>query len=49
MFDEQSEVEIKRYFEKHLAAYKVPKIFEFRGELPKTSVGKILWEEHQVK
>jgi long-chain acyl-CoA synthetase len=25
-----------------LAAYKVPRIYEFRKELPKTAVGKIL-------
>jgi long-chain acyl-CoA synthetase len=29
----------------HLAAYKVPKIVEFRDELPKTNVGKILRRE----
>ena len=27
---------------KHLTAYKVPKLVEFRDELPKTNVGKIL-------
>jgi long-chain acyl-CoA synthetase len=29
----------------HLTAYKVPKIVEFRDELPKTNVGKILRRE----
>ncbi|MBA2690446.1 MAG: long-chain-fatty-acid--CoA ligase [Burkholderiales bacterium] len=27
---------------KNLSAYKIPKVFEFRSELPKTNVGKIL-------
>ncbi len=27
---------------KYLAAYKVPRLYEFRNELPKTAVGKIL-------
>lgn len=36
-----SEEEIIRYCEERLAHYKVPKIVEFRGELPKTDVGKI--------
>ncbi|MCP3741282.1 long-chain-fatty-acid--CoA ligase [Rossellomorea sp. BNER] len=38
---------------KHLAAYKVPRIYEFRKELPKTAVGKILrralFEEEKKK
>ncbi|WP_275118489.1 long-chain-fatty-acid--CoA ligase [Alkalihalobacterium chitinilyticum] len=45
------EQEMMKYCQKNLAAYKVPKIIEFRDELPKTSVGKILRrtlrEEHQ--
>jgi long-chain acyl-CoA synthetase len=36
-----SEEEIIQYCEGKLAHYKVPKIVEFRGELPKTDVGKI--------
>lgn len=36
------EEELNRFCRKHLAAYKVPKIYEFRTELPKTAVGKIL-------
>jgi len=36
-----SEEEIIKYCEERLAHYKVPKIVEFRGELPKTDVGKI--------
>ncbi|HZG72213.1 MAG TPA: long-chain-fatty-acid--CoA ligase [Chondromyces sp.] len=37
-----TEEELDRFARKHLAAYKVPKIYEFRTELPKTAVGKIL-------
>ncbi|HSG74776.1 MAG TPA: AMP-binding protein [Burkholderiales bacterium] len=36
-----SEDEIKTYCREQLAAYKVPHIVEFRGELPKTDVGKV--------
>jgi long-chain acyl-CoA synthetase len=34
--------EMNEYARQHLAAYKVPRIYEFRKELPKTAVGKIL-------
>ncbi|MFD1018967.1 long-chain-fatty-acid--CoA ligase [Thalassobacillus hwangdonensis] len=37
-----TEEELNEFCRKHLAAYKVPKIYEFRDELPKTAVGKIL-------
>src|SRR5687767_2444966 len=36
-----SEDEIKSYCRQSLAEYKVPHIVEFRGELPKTDVGKV--------
>lgn len=36
-----SEEDIVNYCKENLAHYKVPKIVEFRGELPKTDVGKI--------
>jgi long-chain acyl-CoA synthetase len=36
-----SEEEIIEFCRKHLAHYKVPKVVEFRGELPKTDVGKV--------
>lgn len=36
-----SEDEIKRYCKERLAEYKVPHLVEFRGELPKTDVGKV--------
>ncbi len=34
--------QIREYCRENLAAYKVPKIVEFRDELPKTTVGKIM-------
>ncbi|MEM2265432.1 MAG: long-chain fatty acid--CoA ligase [Candidatus Hadarchaeales archaeon] len=40
-----SEEDIIEYCKKKLAPYKVPKIVEFRGELPKTDVGKISHRE----
>jgi long-chain acyl-CoA synthetase len=36
-----TEEEITKYCEERLAHYKVPKIIEFRGEVPKTDVGKV--------
>ncbi|MEC5421996.1 long-chain-fatty-acid--CoA ligase [Virgibacillus sp. C22-A2] len=36
------EEELNGFCRKHLAAYKVPRLYEFRSELPKTAVGKIL-------
>ena len=36
-----SEDEIMEFCRENLAHYKVPKIIEFRGELPKTDVGKV--------
>jgi long-chain acyl-CoA synthetase len=34
--------EIEKFCREHLAAYKVPRMIEFRKELPKTNVGKVL-------
>lgn len=39
---ELTEKELNAHCKKHLAAYKVPKVYEYRDELPKTTVGKIL-------
>lgn len=51
--DENVEKEIKEYCEKYVAKYAMPKIFEFRKELPKTLVGKIAYtvleEEEKLK
>ncbi|RMF20156.1 MAG: long-chain fatty acid--CoA ligase [Gammaproteobacteria bacterium] len=37
-----TEQEVREYCRERLTAYKVPKVIEFRDELPKTNVGKIL-------
>lgn len=37
--------ELIRHCRKHLTAYKVPKVVEFRDQLPKSNVGKILRRE----
>lgn len=37
-----TEKEVIQYCRENLTAYKVPKLVEFRSELPKTNVGKIL-------
>jgi long-chain acyl-CoA synthetase len=34
--------DIKKHCRQHLTGYKIPKVIEFRDELPKTNVGKIL-------
>jgi len=34
--------EIKDFCKLHLASYKLPRKIEFRSELPKTAVGKVL-------
>jgi len=43
--DKVTAEEIKALCKEQLTAYKVPKIIEFRQELPKTNVGKILRRE----
>jgi long-chain acyl-CoA synthetase len=40
--EELSAAEIKEFCKQHLAPYKVPREVEFRDELPKTMVGKVL-------
>lgn len=37
-----TEAELNEYCRANLAAYKVPRLYEFRDELPKTLVGKVL-------
>jgi long-chain acyl-CoA synthetase len=44
-----TEAELKSYCKEHLTAYKCPKHIEFRSELPKTNVGKILRRELRDK
>jgi long-chain acyl-CoA synthetase len=48
-----TEQEIRAYCHENLTNYKVPRLIEFRKELPKTNVGKILRralkEEHAAR
>ncbi|GAP37520.1 long-chain-fatty-acid--CoA ligase [Piscinibacter sakaiensis] len=44
-----SEADVRAYCEANLTGYKRPKIVEFRNELPKTPVGKILRRELRDK
>ncbi|HQW12925.1 MAG TPA: AMP-binding protein [Saprospiraceae bacterium] len=37
-----TEAELKKHFKEYLTNYKIPREYEFRSELPKTNVGKIL-------
>lgn len=37
-----SEKDLEDFCRKHLAAFKIPRLYEFREELPKTMVGKVL-------
>ncbi len=50
---DEVEEEIKKYCEKNIAKYSMPRIFEFRRELPKTLVGKVAYtvleKEEQLK
>jgi long-chain acyl-CoA synthetase len=39
---ELTEEQVRKYCREHLTGYKRPKLIEFRDELPKTNVGKIL-------
>lgn len=43
--DSLTEKELLEYCRENLTAYKVPKLVEFKDELPKTNVGKILRRE----
>ncbi len=37
-----TEAELNKFMRERLAVYKVPRLYEFRKELPKTTVGKVL-------
>ena len=39
------EHELLSYCRERLAAYKCPRIFQFRAELPKNTLGKVLKDE----
>jgi long-chain acyl-CoA synthetase len=40
-----TEAQVRAYCEQHLTGYKRPRVVEFRTELPKTNVGKVLRRE----
>jgi len=44
-----TEAQVRAYCEANLTGYKRPKVVEFRTELPKTPVGKILRRELRDK
>ena len=44
-----TEAQIRAYCKENLTGYKQPKVIEFRADLPKTPVGKILRRELRVK
>jgi len=44
-----SEAQVREFCKSRLTGYKQPKVIEFREELPKTPVGKILRRELRDK
>ncbi|PZR19040.1 MAG: hypothetical protein DI538_31505, partial [Azospira oryzae] len=46
---ELTEADVRAYCEANLTGYKRPKIIEFRNDLPKTPVGKVLRRELRDK
>jgi long-chain acyl-CoA synthetase len=46
---EMTEDQVRAYCRENLTGYKQPKVVEFRTELPKTPVGKILRRELRAK
>lgn len=47
--EQLSEAELDAFCRERLAAYKVPRIYEFMDELPKSNIGKILKRELKAK
>ncbi len=43
-FSESHFLDLKDWCSKHMAKYKIPKIFEIRKSLPKNKMGKVLWK-----
>ena len=43
--DSLTQEELKAFAKEHLTGYKVPRLYEFRSDLPKSPVGKILRKE----
>jgi long-chain acyl-CoA synthetase len=44
-----TEDEVRAYCKQNLTGYKMPRVIEFRNDLPKTPVGKILRRELRDK
>jgi long-chain acyl-CoA synthetase len=44
-----TEAQVRAYCKENMTGYKQPKVVEFRAELPKTPVGKILRRELRDK
>jgi long-chain acyl-CoA synthetase len=42
---ELGELELVTWCRERLAAYKCPRVFQFRAELPKNTLGKVLKDE----
>jgi len=47
--ERMSEEEVFKYLESNIADYKIPKIIDFRRELPKTLVGKVLRRANRLR
>ena len=45
IFPELTEAQVRAYCKENLTGYKQPRVVEFRADLPKTPVGKILRRE----
>ena len=43
--EEEAREDIKRYLEKHVAKYEMPREINFRKDLPKTLVGKVAYRK----
>ena len=43
-FSKRNFLNLKDWCSKHMAKYKIPKIFEIRKSLPKNKMGKVLWK-----
>ena len=43
-FSKSHFLNLKDWCSKHMAKYKIPKIFEIRKSLPKNKMGKVLWK-----
>ena len=47
--EQPSEKDLEEWCRQQMAAYKVPRLFEFSPSLPRSGAGKVLWRELQAK